>query len=49
MTDPDPPHTAEPAEGDPAGDDSPEGRAPHPEDPAEGTAEDAASADVFGG
>ena len=57
MTDPDRPHTTEPAEGDAPRDDSPDGRTPHPQEPAEGadegteggTAEDAASADVFGG
>jgi hypothetical protein len=53
MTDPERPHTTEPAEGDPSGDDSPGGRTPHPQEPAEGadegTAEDAAAADVFGG
>jgi hypothetical protein len=36
MTDPDRPHTAEPAEGDSPGNGSPEGRTPHPQDPAEG-------------
>ena len=36
MTDPDRPHTAEPAEGDLPGDDRAGGRTPHPQDPAEG-------------
>jgi hypothetical protein len=49
MTDPQREHTTEPAEGEVPGDDDPGGRTPHPQDPAEGTAEDAAAADVFGG
>ena len=49
MTDPDREHTTEPAEGQEPGDDETGGRTPHPQDPAEGTAEDAAAADVFGG
>jgi hypothetical protein len=52
MTDTDRQHTTEPAEGDLPGDE-PGGQTPHPQDPAEGpdegTAEDAAAADVFGG
>ena len=53
MTEPDRQHTTEPAEGDVPGDDEPGGRTPPPQDPAEGpeegTAEEAAAADVFGG
>jgi hypothetical protein len=49
MTDPDREHTTEAAEGDVPGDEEAGGRTPHPQDPAEGTAEDAAAADVFGG
>jgi hypothetical protein len=30
------PHTSEPAEGDPPGDDETGGRTPHPQEPAEG-------------
>lgn len=49
MTEPDRVHTTESAEGDEPGDEETGGRTPHPEDPAEGAAEDAAGADVFGG
>ena len=45
MTDPERPHTAEPAEGwEPGGDDA-DGRTPHPQDPAEG-AETGGGADI---
>jgi hypothetical protein len=47
MTDPErPPHTSEPAEGAPPGDDDTDGRTPHPTEPAEGKELDEGPADT---